>query len=117
MNTLRDIGGMMDTPKYSAWNAFRDSEEAAYIGLTVPRFILREPYNDETNPAENINYEETVRGDDNGDFLWGNTAILFARNLVKSFEGSGWCQYIPRSERRRFAQRPCQSHLQPDRRR
>jgi type VI secretion system protein ImpC len=94
LNTLRDIGGMMDTPKYAAWNAFRDSEEAAYIGLTVPRFILREPYNDETNPAEHINYEETVRGNDNSDFLWGNTAILFARNLVKSFEGSGWCQYI-----------------------
>jgi type VI secretion system protein ImpC len=85
---------MMDTPKYSAWNAFRDTEEAAYVGLTVPRFILREPYNDETNPAEDINYEETVQGDNDDDFLWGNSSILFARNLVKSFEGSGWCQYI-----------------------
>lgn len=94
LNTLRDIGGMMDTPKYSAWNAFRDTEEAAYVGLTVPRFILREPYNDETNPAEDINYEETVQGDNDNDFLWGNSSILFARNLVKSFEGSGWCQYI-----------------------
>ncbi|MEC9465888.1 MAG: type VI secretion system contractile sheath large subunit, partial [Myxococcota bacterium] len=44
MGGLRDIAGMIDTPKYSAWNDFRDSEEAAYIGLTMPRFILREPY-------------------------------------------------------------------------
>ena len=94
MGGLRDIAGMIDTPKYSAWNDFRDSEEAAYIGLTMPRFILREPYNDETNPAEDINYEETVRGDQDSDFLWGNSAILFARNLVKSFEQSAWCQYI-----------------------
>ena len=33
---LRDIEGLLDTPKYAAWNALRDTEEAAYIGLTLP---------------------------------------------------------------------------------
>jgi type VI secretion system protein ImpC len=27
-------------------------------------------------------------------YLWGNSAILFARNMVRSFETSGWCQHI-----------------------
>lgn len=91
---LRDIEGMLDTPKYGAWNALRDTEEAAYIGLTMPRYIVRAPYNNETYPAYGINFTEKVRGDDDRDYLWGNTAMLLARNLVKSFEGSGWCQYI-----------------------
>lgn len=94
VNQLRDIEGMLDTPRYSAWNALRDTEEAAYVGLTMPRYMVRTPYNDETNPAEGINFTEKVTGADEGQYVWGNASMLFARNLVKSFEGSGWCQYI-----------------------
>jgi len=91
---LRDIAGMMDTPKYSGWNALRDTEEAAYIALTLPRYIGRAPYNAETNPAYGINFTEKVQGENESEYLWGNSAVLFARNLTKSFEGSGWCQHI-----------------------
>lgn len=94
VSLLRDLHGMLDTPKYSAWNALRDTEEAAYIGLTMPRYVVRPPYNDETNPAYGINFIEKIRGDEDREYLWGSSAMLFARNLVKSFESSGWCQYI-----------------------
>ncbi|MEN9796402.1 MAG: hypothetical protein RL653_98 [Pseudomonadota bacterium] len=91
---LRDISGMLDTPRYAAWNALRDSEEAAYLGLVLPRYIARAPYNPMTNPAYGINFTEKVQGDKDSEYLWGNAAMLFARNLNKSFEGSGWCQHI-----------------------
>jgi type VI secretion system protein ImpC len=94
MALLRDVQGMLDTPKYSAWNALRDTEEAAYIGLTMPRYIVRPPYNNESYPAYGVNFTEKVKGDDDREYLWGSAAMLFARNVVKSFEGSGWCQYI-----------------------
>ncbi|WP_438013836.1 type VI secretion system contractile sheath large subunit [Sorangium sp. So ce315] len=94
VNQLRDIDGLFNTPRYAEWNKLRDSEEAVYIGLTLPRYLVRAPYNDVTNPAEGIRFEETVRGDSTDDYLWGSSAMLFARNLVKSFETSGWCQYI-----------------------
>ena len=38
-------------------------------------------------------FVEESKGDSQK-YLWGNSCMLFARNLVKSFEGSGWCQYI-----------------------
>lgn len=94
VSQLRDIEGMLDTPKYSAWNDLRDDEVAAYIGLTMPRYIVRAPYNPETNPARGIKFSEQIRGDDDSEYLWGPSSMLFARNLVKSFESSGWCQYI-----------------------
>jgi type VI secretion system protein ImpC len=94
VSQLRDIQGMLDTPKYSEWNALRNTEEAAYIGLAMPRHIVRQPYNSETNPAYGVNFTEKIRGDLDADYLWGHTSMLVARNLVKSFEGSGWCQYI-----------------------
>ncbi len=94
VSQLRDVYGLLDTPTYSAWNKLRNTDEAAYIGLTLPRYIVRQPYNKTTNPAIGINFTEKIKGDDDDEYLWGNSAMLFARNLVKSFEGSGWCQHI-----------------------
>jgi type VI secretion system protein ImpC len=35
-----------------------------------------------------------TRAVDQSKYLWGNSAILFARNLTKAFEIAGWCQAI-----------------------
>jgi type VI secretion system protein ImpC len=94
VNQLRDITGLFNTPRYSAWNALRDSEEAAYIGLAMPRYMARAPYNEMYNPADGISFTEKVRGEEDADYVWGNAAFLFARNLVRSFETSGWCQHV-----------------------
>jgi type VI secretion system protein ImpC len=94
VNQLRDIDGIFDTPRYSGWNKLRDSEEAVYLGLAMPRYMVRAPYNEASNPAEGITFTEELRGDDDSKYVWGSAAMLFARNLVKSFESSGWCQYI-----------------------
>jgi type VI secretion system protein ImpC len=107
---LRDIGGLLAGPKYAKWNELRDTTQAAYIGLTMPRVIARVPYNEETNPA-GINFtERSLAADEERDsrpksrpaqegldeehYLWGSAAIPFARNLVASFARSGWCQSI-----------------------
>ena len=71
VNQLRDIAGMIDTPRYSAWNELRNTEEAAYIGLAMPRYMVRTPWNDMTNPAENINFTERVHGENLSEYVWG----------------------------------------------
>ena len=94
LEAIKDLEGLMNHPKYGSWNALRDSEEAAYIGLTLPKYISRLPYDPETNPCRTINFTENVAGDDDADYLWGSAATLFAQNMVRSFETSGWCQYL-----------------------
>ncbi len=94
VEAIKDLEGLLSQPKYGKWNAFRDSPGAAYIGLTFPRYVLRLPYHPETNPCRKVNFTETVRGDKDEEYLWGNAAFLLARNMVKSFETSGWCQYL-----------------------
>jgi len=94
VNQLRDIAGMIDTPRYAAWNELRNSDEAAYIGLAMPRYLVRTPWNDLSNPAENINFTERVQGEDMSEYVWGSASMLLARNLCKSFENSGWCQHL-----------------------
>lgn len=91
---IKDLEGLMNHPKYGSWNKLRDSEVAAYLGLTLPKYILRLPYDPVTNPTGNLPFKEEVCGDDHSDYLWGSSAILFAQNMVRSFEQSGWCQYL-----------------------
>ena len=94
LEAIKDLEGLMSHPKYGSWNKLRDSEEAAYIGLSLPRYIARKPYDPETNPSGEIPFQEKVRGDNNEDYLWGSASILMAQNMVRSFEQTGWCQYL-----------------------
>jgi type VI secretion system protein ImpC len=91
---FNDLEGLMNHPRYGSWNALRESEVAAYIGLTLPRYVLRLPYDPDTNPSGNLNFKEEVRGDSNFDYLWGNASLLFVQNMIRSFTTSGWCQYV-----------------------
>lgn len=92
--SIKDLEGLINHPKYSAFNALRDSEEAAYLGLCLPSYVLRLPWHPVTNPCGGFNFQEYTWGDDSQKYLWGNAAVLFAKNLVRSFQGSGWCQYL-----------------------
>lgn len=91
---IKDLEGLMNHPKYGSWNKLRDSEEAAYLGLTLPNYIVRLPYDPETNPTGKLPFKENVRGGTNQDYLWGSASVLFAQNMVRSFVQSGWCQYL-----------------------
>jgi len=94
LSAIKDLEGLMNHPRYGSWNALRESEAAAYIGLTLPRYILRQPWDPDLNPCGNLAFKEEVRGDQNSDYLWGSSAVLFAQNMVRSFTTSGWCQYL-----------------------
>lgn len=100
---LTDLRGHLERPAYNDWEVLRNKEHAAYLGLTFPRYILRKPWHPRTNPAEAVRFTEDFLSPDPKEdklvadrsrYLWGNSAILFARNLVRSFELTGWCQNI-----------------------
>jgi type VI secretion system protein ImpC len=94
LSAIKDLEGLMSHPKYGAWNKLRDSEQAAYLGLTLPRYVTRLPYDPVTNPCREITFGEKIRGDKDEDYVWGSAAMLFAQNMVRSFAQTGWCQYL-----------------------
>ncbi|MEJ2691649.1 MAG: type VI secretion system contractile sheath large subunit [Candidatus Thiodiazotropha sp.] len=89
----KDLKSIFEGPKHTKWNAFRESEDARYVGLTMPRFLLRLPYGQDSNPVRAFNYEENVRNSHH-DYLWGNTAFAFATRLTDSFAKYRWCPNI-----------------------
>jgi len=91
---IPDLTAYMETADYNEWNSFRQTEDARYLGLTFPRFMLRLPYGEDTIPVDNFNYEEDVKGTDHEKYLWGNSAFSFATNMVEAFIDDGWCVQI-----------------------
>ena len=90
---LKDLKSIFEGPQYTKWQAFRESEDARYVGLTLPRFLLRLPYGPDTQPLKAFNYQEDVSGN-HEHYLWGNTAFAFATRLTESFAKYRWCANI-----------------------
>ncbi|MBY7956309.1 type VI secretion system contractile sheath large subunit [Vibrio fluvialis] len=90
---IKDIKSTFESPKYTKWRALRESEDARYIGLTAPRFLLRVPYDPTDNPIKSFNYSENV-SQSHEHYLWGNTAFAFATRLTDSFAKYRWCPNI-----------------------
>ncbi len=91
----RDLSKVFDTVEYAKWKSFRESEDARYVGLTLPRFLGRLPYNPlDGTTVEGFNFVEEVDGSDHSRYLWVNTCYAFGARLTQAFENHGWCAAI-----------------------
>ncbi|MFK3774177.1 type VI secretion system contractile sheath large subunit [Pseudomonas xanthosomatis] len=90
---LKDLKDHFEGPQFAKWQSFRQSEDSRYMGLTVPRFLLRNPYDPEDNPVKTFVYKEVV-ANSHEHYLWGNTAYAFATRLTDSFAKFRWCPNI-----------------------
>jgi type VI secretion system protein ImpC len=86
---IQDVTSYMERAEYIRWKSFRDSEDSRYVGLVMPRFLLRHPYGEE-NPVRGFQYVEDVKREGHENYLWGNATFAFAANMAESFKKHGW---------------------------
>lgn len=91
---IKDIGNYFDRAEYIKWKSFRETDDARYIGLVMPRVLGRLPYGPDTVPVRSFNYVEQVKGPDHEKYLWTSASFAFASNMVRSFIQNGWCVQI-----------------------
>jgi type VI secretion system protein ImpC len=72
------------------WQALRQTEVAPWLGLALPRVLLRLPYGQKTEPVEQLEFEEMPLGRDPDAYLWGNPAFACARLIAAAFAENGW---------------------------
>jgi len=109
LSNPRDLTKIFTNTEYAAWRSLRESEDARYVGLAMPRFLARLPYGARTNPVDEFdfeeetdganhdrytNYEERVDGTNHDHYCWGNAAFAMAANINRSFKLYGWCTSI-----------------------
>jgi type VI secretion system protein ImpD len=90
-----------DGIEYLKWKSLRATEDARFIGLTLPRVLMREPYADHGDRVDGFRFHEDVSGPDRSKYLWGGANYAFGAVLVRAFSQCGWLADI-RGARRGF---------------
>ncbi|APO78567.1 type VI secretion system-associated protein (plasmid) [Rhizobium etli 8C-3] len=85
----QDLQQIVSSPAYASWQSLRESEDARYIGLTMPRVLARLPYGAETVPVKGFAFEEEVQGDHHK-YVWMNAAFPMGVNINRSHKLFGW---------------------------
>ena len=80
----------LDAETLQYWQTLRRSSAAAWVGLVLPRVLLRLPYGKATNVVDSFEFEEFVMERKHEDYLWGNPAYLCAELIAQSFAAEGW---------------------------
>jgi len=76
--------------EYATWNALRQEDDARYVGLTVPRILLREPWVDHPLRTDGFRFKEDVSAPDHSGLLFGNAAFAFGAVVLRAMSETGW---------------------------
>ncbi len=98
LSNPRDLTKIFQTAEYASWRSLRESEDARYIGLTMPRVLSRQPYGAKTAPVEEFDFEEDTGDADHGKYTWMNAAYAMGVNINRAFKLYGWCSRIRGAE-------------------
>ena len=90
----RDLAKVLESTELTKWHAFRESEDSRYVAMTLPRMLLRHPYDPENNPASDFEFIENVDGRDHSKYLWGNASYALAERMTNAFAKYNWCAAI-----------------------
>jgi len=90
----RDLAKIFSSPEYAGWRSLRESDDAKYVGLAMPRFLSRVPYGAKTSPVEEFDFEEETGGGEHSKYTWSNAAYAMAVNVNRAFKQYGWCTAI-----------------------
>lgn len=80
----------LDSESERRWNALRRAPVAQWLGLALPRVLLRLPYGSRSDPIERFAFEEAPGAGGHEALLWGSPAIACALLLGQSFLENGW---------------------------
>ncbi|GAB2511362.1 type VI secretion system contractile sheath large subunit [Microbulbifer agarilyticus] len=101
----RDLGGIFESGEYIKWRSFRDSDDARFVTLVMPRTLARTPYGENTKPVESFNFEE-FEVDESGvskpaehdQYCWMNASYVMGTTMTKAFAENSWCTAIRGAE-------------------
>ncbi|BBO17371.1 conserved hypothetical protein [Candidatus Brocadia pituitae] len=79
-----------DTEGIQTWETLRKLPESSYVGLAMPRFLLRLPYGAETDAIEGFAFEEFPDSPNHNHYLWGNPSFACVYLLGQTFTQYGW---------------------------
>ena len=101
----RDLEKIFDSVEYAKWKSLRDSDDARFLTLAMPRVLARLPYGEATLTIEEFNYEETPvpKGKateqlNHDEYCWMNAAYVLGARITEAVAKHGWATAIRGAE-------------------
>jgi type VI secretion system protein ImpC len=101
----RDLAKIHAGPDFTQYNAFRNTEDARFVCLTMPRVLARLPYGASTKKIEEFGFEEVdvdamghAKPVAHDNYCWMNSAYVMGTTLTSAFAQHGWCVAIRGAE-------------------
>jgi type VI secretion system protein ImpC len=101
LNKARDLAKVFETSEYTKWREFRDSDNARYVSMVMPRVLARRPFGRSGTTIDEFNYEEApvtadgnTREMDHDQYCWMNAAYALGTRLTAAFADYGFCTAI-----------------------
>jgi type VI secretion system protein ImpD len=85
-----DLRAIFRQPEYARWRSFQDTDDCRFVGITLPRVLMRLPHRDDGSRVDGFRFRESVEHPGCSGYLWGNAAYAFAALLMRSFTQSAW---------------------------
>lgn len=98
LHVPRDLSMIFESSEAIEWNEFRKHEDARYINLFLPKILARSPYGPKTLPTRSFMYTESVDGEKNDKFCWGNAVFAMAIQINLAVAKYGWAAAIRGTE-------------------
>jgi type VI secretion system protein ImpC len=79
-----------DDESLAYWQALRGAPMAPWLGLVLPRVLMRLPYGAATDPISAFTFEEMPAERPHDAYLWGGGAPALALLAGRAFQQDGW---------------------------
>jgi type VI secretion system ImpC/EvpB family protein len=85
-----DLDTIFQQAEYTRWRSLRTAEDCRFIGLCLPKVLIREPWRDAPLWPAGFRFRETREQHADRGYLWGNASFAFAAIAIRAFGQAGW---------------------------
>jgi len=89
-----DFENIFRQQEYASWRSLREVSDTRFIGITLPRVLMRKPYKNRVLPGSALLFNEQVDYKDSSRYLWGNPCYAIGVVLIREFGDVGWFSHI-----------------------
>ncbi|MBS7697299.1 MULTISPECIES: type VI secretion system contractile sheath large subunit [unclassified Chelatococcus] len=101
----RDLSKIFESHEYIKLKSFRESDDARFVTLVMPRVLARLPYGKNGRTIDAFDFDEADREVSrpgtplsHDQFTWMNAAYVLGTRLTDAFANHGWCTAIRGAE-------------------
>ncbi|WP_207480971.1 type VI secretion system contractile sheath large subunit [Arenibaculum pallidiluteum] len=85
-----DFSTAFQGERHRRWRALQEQEDSRFLGLALPRVLVRPPYADDGSRRDGFRFRDEEGGPEGRGGVWGNPGYALAAVVLRAFANHGW---------------------------